>query len=81
LSDIYSEEFIGFGAQIELGMGMAILLSLFAPGLDSRFRSGGSGLSAGSVRARTSAASFRFPDRSLRSVADRCGTDLAIDRG
>jgi len=32
LSDIYSEEFIGFDTQIELGMGMAVFLSPFAPG-------------------------------------------------
>jgi hypothetical protein len=37
LSDIDSEEFIGFGTQIELGMGMAVLLSLFAPGSISVF--------------------------------------------
>src|SRR5258708_30454448 len=35
----------------------------------------------GRCGARTPAASSRFPDHSSRSVADRCGTDLAIDAG
>src|SRR6266851_10409797 len=35
----------------------------------------------GRCGAQTPAASSRFPDRSSRSVADRCGTGLAIDGG